>query len=144
MHGNEAGRWRPDIETNLQTRSELYFNAFAPTGRENVITCVFPLFFQLSGQNWTSLNSGCDFYSFEIVQSCPVKTKLGRILIRHETLNLCHLRFNWYHSQRDWRWFKVHIPPLTKFRPETPCGVKRSHAQNFRNRNCGSSTIKLF
>ena len=24
---------------------------------------------------------------------------------------------------------KVHIPPLTKFRPETPCGVKRSHAK---------------
>ena len=30
---------------------------------------------------------------------------------------------------------KVHIPPLTKFRPETPCGVKRSHAKNFRNRS---------
>ena len=23
--------------------------------------------------------------------------------------------------------FKVHITPLTKFRPENPCGVKRSH-----------------
>ena len=39
---------------------------------------------------------------------------------------------------------KVHIPPLTKFRPETPCGVKRSHAKNFWNRNCGYPTIKLF
>ena len=39
---------------------------------------------------------------------------------------------------------KVHIPPLTKFRPETPCGVKRSHAKNFWNRNCGFPTIKLF
>ena len=39
---------------------------------------------------------------------------------------------------------KVHIPPLTKFRPETPCGVKRSHAKNFRNQNCGFPTIKLF
>ena len=39
---------------------------------------------------------------------------------------------------------KVHIPPLTKFRPETPCGVKRSHAKNFRNRNCDFPTIKLF
>ena len=26
--------------------------------------------------------------------------------------------------------FKVHIPPLTKFRPETPCGVKRSRAKS--------------
>ena len=40
--------------------------------------------------------------------------------------------------------FKVHIPPLTKFCPETPCGVKRSYAKNFRNRNCGFPTIKLF
>ena len=39
---------------------------------------------------------------------------------------------------------KVHIPPLMKFRPETPCGVKRSHAKTFRNRNCGFPTIKLF
>ena len=30
--------------------------------------------------------------------------------------------------------FKVHIPLLTKFRPENPCGVKRSHAKNFWNR----------
>ena len=29
---------------------------------------------------------------------------------------------------------KVHIPSLTKFRPENPCRVKRSHAKNFRNR----------
>ena len=36
---------------------------------------------------------------------------------------------------------KVHIPPLTKFRPETPCGVKRSDAKNFRNRNCGFPVI---
>ena len=27
--------------------------------------------------------------------------------------------------------FKVHIAPLTKFRPENPCGVKRSHTKNF-------------
>ena len=39
---------------------------------------------------------------------------------------------------------KVHIPPLTKFCPETPYGVKRSHAKNFQNRNCGFPTIKLF
>ena len=39
---------------------------------------------------------------------------------------------------------KVHIPPLTTFRPETPYGVKRSHAKKFRNRNCGFPTIKLF
>ena len=39
--------------------------------------------------------------------------------------------------------FKVHIPPLTKFCPETPYGVKRSHAKNFQNRNCGFPTIKL-
>ena len=39
---------------------------------------------------------------------------------------------------------KVHIPPLTKFRPETPYGVKTSHAKNFQNRNCGFPTIKLF
>ena len=28
---------------------------------------------------------------------------------------------------------KVHITPLTKFRPQNPCGVKRSHTKNFRN-----------
>ena len=39
---------------------------------------------------------------------------------------------------------KVHIPPLTKFCPETPYRVKRSHAKNFQNRNCGFPTIKLF
>ena len=39
---------------------------------------------------------------------------------------------------------KVHIPPLTKFCPETPCGVKTSDAKNFLNRNCGFPTIKLF
>ena len=38
--------------------------------------------------------------------------------------------------------FKVHIPPLAKFRPETPYGVKRSHAKDFQNRNCGFPTIK--
>ena len=26
---------------------------------------------------------------------------------------------------------KVHITPLTKFRPENPCGVKRSYTKNF-------------
>ena len=40
--------------------------------------------------------------------------------------------------------FKVHIPPLTKFRPETPYGVKRSHPKSFQNRNCGFPTIKFF
>ena len=39
---------------------------------------------------------------------------------------------------------KVHIPPLTKFRPQTPYGVKTSHAKNFQNRNCGFPTTKLF
>ena len=29
------------------------------------------------------------------------------------------------------RIFKVHITPLTKFRPENPCGVKRSHTKKF-------------
>ena len=48
------------------------------------------------------------------------------------------------HSKLKLSCLKVHIPPLTKFRPETPCGVKRSHAKNFRNRNCGFPTIKLF
>ena len=40
--------------------------------------------------------------------------------------------------------FKVHIPPLTKFRPENSCRVKRSHAKNFRNRTQRFPTIKLF
>ena len=51
------------------------------------------------------------------------------------------------HCENGWpekQHVKVHIPPLTKFRPETPCGVKRSHAKNFRNRNCGFPTIKHF
>ena len=39
---------------------------------------------------------------------------------------------------------KVHITPLTKFRPENPCGVKRSHAKNFRNRTWRFPTIELF
>ena len=47
-------------------------------------------------------------------------------------------------ASKAFKTFKVHIPPLTKFRPETPCGVKRSHAKNFRNRNCGFPTIKHF
>ena len=38
---------------------------------------------------------------------------------------------------------KVHVPPLTKFCPETLYGVKRSHAKNFQNWNCGFPTIKL-
>ena len=36
---------------------------------------------------------------------------------------------------------KVHITPLTKFRPETPYGVKTLHAKYFQNRNCGFPTI---
>ena len=28
-----------------------------------------------------------------------------------------------------YRSVKVHITPLTKFRPENPCGVKRSHTK---------------
>ena len=40
--------------------------------------------------------------------------------------------------------FKVHISPLTKFHPENPCGVKRSHRKNFRNRTWRFPTIKLF
>ena len=36
---------------------------------------------------------------------------------------------------------KVHIIPLTKFRPETPYGVKRLHAKYFQNRNCGFPII---
>ena len=39
---------------------------------------------------------------------------------------------------------KVHITPLTKFRPENPCGVKRSHTKNFWNRTWRFLTIKLF
>ena len=31
---------------------------------------------------------------------------------------------------------KVHITPLTKFRPETPYGVKTLHAKYFQNQNC--------
>ena len=39
---------------------------------------------------------------------------------------------------------KVHITPLTKFRPETPYGVKRLHAKYFQNRNCGFPIIQTF
>ena len=37
--------------------------------------------------------------------------------------------------------FKVHITPLTKFRPETPYGVKTLHAKYFQSRNCGFPII---
>ena len=40
--------------------------------------------------------------------------------------------------------FKVHITPLTKFRPENPCGVKRSNRKSFRNQTWRFPTIKLF
>ena len=36
---------------------------------------------------------------------------------------------------------KVHITPLTKFRPETPYEVKTLHAKYFQNRNCGFPII---
>ena len=36
---------------------------------------------------------------------------------------------------------KVHITPLTKFRPETPYGVKMLDAKYFQNRNCGFPII---
>ena len=36
---------------------------------------------------------------------------------------------------------KVHITPLTKFRPDTPYGVKTLHAKYFQNRNCGFPII---
>ena len=36
---------------------------------------------------------------------------------------------------------KVHITPLTKFRPETPYGVKTLHVKYFQNRNCGFPII---
>ena len=39
---------------------------------------------------------------------------------------------------------KVHITPLTKFRPETPYGVKTLHAKYFQNRNCGLPIILIF
>ena len=53
--------------------------------------------------------------------------------------------YSFYNVENDEKThLKVHIPPLTKFRPETPYGVKRSHAKNFQNRNCGFPTIKLF
>ena len=39
---------------------------------------------------------------------------------------------------------KVHITPQTKFRPESPCKVKRSHTKNFRNRTCRFPTIEVF
>ena len=39
---------------------------------------------------------------------------------------------------------KVHITPLTKFRPETPYGVKTLHAKYFQNRNCGFPITWIF
>ena len=44
-------------------------------------------------------------------------------------------------EQIDFQIVKVHITPLTKFRPETPNGVKILHAKYFQNRNCGFPII---
>ena len=43
-----------------------------------------------------------------------------------------------------YRSIKVHVTPLTKFRPETPYGVKTLHAKYFQNRNCGFPIIPIF
>ena len=51
-----------------------------------------------------------------------------------------HISFWVMCRERAWL-VKVHITPLTKFRPETPYGVKTLYAKYFQNRNCGFPII---
>ena len=69
----------------------------------------------------------CDFWLFLVEQKISSD-------------NMCLSLYPYYQNKSSGQWssfsifFKVHITPLTKFRPENPCGVKRSQRKNFRNR----------